>query len=120
MESSNLNNQRVRQERQSVERGLSEDIRDALGKLATRQEGGVQEGSWQDQALCSVVDPEIFDPKSKTDEFIAKKYCSACKVQSECLLQALDNKEEHLVFGGLSPAERKKMIRIGLRSRYPS
>jgi hypothetical protein len=118
MESFNLNNRRARQERQSVETGPPKEVRDALGKLATRHEGSIQDGSWQDNALCSVVEPEIFDTNSRSEEFIAKKYCSACKVQSECLLLALNNNEEFLIFGGLNPAERKKMLRKGLRSRY--
>jgi len=118
MESFNSNNRRNRQERQPVETGPPEEVRDALGKLATRQEGGTKEGSWQNQALCSVVDPEIFDANSRSEEFIAKKYCSACEVQSDCLLLALNNNEQFLIFGGLNPAERKNMLRKSLRSRY--
>lgn len=41
----------------------------------------------------------------------AKKQCAGCPVLTACLQYALDNREEHGVWGGTSPQDRARLMR---------
>lgn len=65
---------------------------------------------WRRDALCADLDPGIFFPDGKgwtPDE--AKSICARCPVRFECLDYAMKAKEEHGVWGGTTPAERRKI-----------
>lgn len=64
---------------------------------------------WQQRALCPQVDPEVFFPEKGGSTREAKKVCSSCEVQAECLEYALGNEERFGIWGGLSERERRKL-----------
>lgn len=80
---------------------------------------------WRHRAACLDEDPELFFPIGVTGPALAqveeaKKVCMRCDVQSECLQWALDNGQDHGVWGGLSEDERRSMKRRAARSRLRS
>lgn len=56
------------------------------------------------------VDPEIFDPESRSPWQIelAKTVCRGCPIEQPCLAWALKH-EDYLVWGGTTPAERRDL-----------
>jgi WhiB family redox-sensing transcriptional regulator len=59
------------------------------------------------QAACVGANPGLFDGESLGDVLEAKKVCSNCPIQQLCLDWALLTQDSG-VWGGLTPAERKK------------
>ncbi|WP_063794486.1 WhiB family transcriptional regulator [Kitasatospora sp. MBT63] len=63
-------------------------------------------------AACRHVDPEIFfgvraeNAESRTRA--AKLVCSGCLVREPCLRRAMEHEESDGVWGGLTPAERRR------------
>lgn len=68
--------------------------------------GSQEELDWQDFALCQEVDSELFFPEEGTSGLDAKKVCRTCDVRKECLEYALENREQHGVWGGMLRKER--------------
>lgn len=69
---------------------------------------------WQDRAACKTADAEaIFFPVSTTDVTIAaaKEICRSCPVIDACARFALERREPHGVWGGMSEKERKAALR---------
>lgn len=64
---------------------------------------------WQERALCSQTDPEVFFPEKGGTTRDAKSVCIGCPVRSECLEWALAHDERFGVWGGLSERERRKL-----------
>lgn len=64
---------------------------------------------WMDEALCAQVDTELFYPEKGGSTRNAKQTCMTCPVREECLTYALDNDEEHGIWGGLSVIERRRV-----------
>lgn len=63
-------------------------------------------------AACRDSDPELFFPeKGRTGGFIAKSICEDCPARRACLQFALDSGEEHGIWGGTTPNERKRLRR---------
>lgn len=64
-------------------------------------------------ANCLGLDPTLFFPHQ--GEFAqavkAKAICNACDVQAECLAYALNNGENHGIWGGMSERERRRIRR---------
>lgn len=69
--------------------------------------------TWKEDALCAQTDPEAFFPE-KGDNVDAKRVCSGCDVQMQCLIKALRNDEPFGIWGGFSTQERRR-----IRSRLP-
>lgn len=65
--------------------------------------------SWQLDALCAEVDPELFYPERGGSTKEAKRVCLGCEVRPECLAYALDHDERTGVWGGLSERERRRL-----------
>lgn len=70
------------------------------------------------RGACRGADTELFFPlKADSPALEAKTYCNgapgqpACPVRRECLRWAMDNREEHGVFGGLTASERRHIGR---------
>lgn len=70
---------------------------------------------WKRRALCQDRDPEYFfpEPHNLTTTRQARGICRVCDVRIECLEYALDNQENHGVWGGLTVRERKRLARNG-------
>lgn len=69
-----------------------------------------REDHWNESAACRGGDPEeLFDdgPGQKR----AKAVCMECPVLIECLTEALDNRIEFGVWGGMTERERRALLR---------
>ncbi|WP_330342659.1 WhiB family transcriptional regulator [Streptomyces sp. NBC_00557] len=65
---------------------------------------------WSEQAACRTADPEeMFADTARQKR--AKAVCSGCRVRTECLVDALDNREEFGVWGGMTERERRALLR---------
>jgi WhiB family redox-sensing transcriptional regulator len=49
------------------------------------------------------------------DQQLIKRLCRRCPVATECLVEALDNRIEYGVWGGLTERERRVLLR-----KYPN
>lgn len=63
---------------------------------------------WMGRAMCLDVDPELFYPdKGQPGKAaVAKRICGMCPVIDECLAHAVAKREQHGIWGGLTPKER--------------
>lgn len=68
--------------------------------------------SWRLRAACIGVDDIVFFPirESIGQYNAAKAYCAKCPVTAECLQLALDTRSLDGVFGGTTPAERRRIL----------
>ena len=66
-----------------------------------------------DRAACRSrgVDPTIFFPITPSQEAAARKVCRTCIVKDACLTHALQSGEADGIYGGMNPAERRKLSR---------
>jgi WhiB family redox-sensing transcriptional regulator len=75
---------------------------------------------WTMAAACRGAQREAFYPPNTVErredrlerEAVAKRICSGCAVQTECLDLALRNHEMHGIWGGLNEEERRSLFRI--------
>ena len=67
--------------------------------------------SWQDEANCLGVDPDLFFPERGASTREAKDVCRGCVVKNDCLEYALENGEKFGIWGGLSERERRRLRR---------
>jgi len=65
---------------------------------------------WASRAACSGQDPDALFVRGKA-QHEAKSVCRACPVQAECLAEALDNRTEFGVWGGMTERERRALLR---------
>jgi WhiB family redox-sensing transcriptional regulator len=75
--------------------------------------------SWQFQANCLGVDPDLFFPERGASTREAKAVCRACVVRENCLEYALVNGEKFGIWGGLSERERRRLRRQRALARRP-
>jgi WhiB family transcriptional regulator, redox-sensing transcriptional regulator len=68
------------------------------------------EAHWREDAACRVADPEDMLADSARQKR-AKAVCLGCPVRTECLVDALDNREEWGVWGGMTERERRALLR---------
>lgn len=74
--------------------------------------------AWQVKAACRGPQATVFFPPStfeRKDEKLererrAKAICATCAVKQPCLEYALRIREPHGIWGGLSEAERKRLL----------
>ncbi|WP_302050745.1 WhiB family transcriptional regulator [Rhodococcus kyotonensis] len=78
--------------------------------------------SWSESAACRSSAGEMFFPSG--DEYSgasiedAKRVCGRCPVTRECLRHAMLNGEQHGIWGGLTPSERRR-TRLPRLTRRP-
>ena len=75
---------------------------------------------WWSVAACRDAEPELFFPISATSASSArvthaKLICASCQVRSNCLRYALDHRQEHGIWGGLTEEERRRIPRRSLQ-----
>jgi len=77
---------------------------------------------WRARSACLDENPELFFPVGTTgpadrqvDE--AKLVCDRCEVRAACLAWALDARQDHGVWGGLTEDERRSLRRRTARQR---
>jgi WhiB family redox-sensing transcriptional regulator len=77
---------------------------------------------WRAQSACLQVNPELFFPVGSTGPAVsqvdqAKLVCQRCEVQRVCLEWALEAKQDHGVWGGMTEDERRSLRRRTARQR---
>jgi WhiB family transcriptional regulator, redox-sensing transcriptional regulator len=65
---------------------------------------------WASQAACKNQQPDELFVKGAAQNR-AKQLCMGCPVRTECLAEALDNRIEWGVWGGLTERERRALLR---------
>jgi WhiB family redox-sensing transcriptional regulator len=72
--------------------------------------GNRTESDWTTRAACRDSDPdELFVQGAAQNR--AKTRCFGCVVRTECLADALDNRVEFGVWGGMTERERRALLR---------
>ena len=65
---------------------------------------------WPTMAACRSSEPdELFVPGAAQNR--AKAVCLGCEVRTECLADALDNRTEFGIWGGMTERERRALLR---------
>lgn len=64
---------------------------------------------WTLRAKCRGMQDELFPEGA--DQKRARSVCMGCAVRSECLAEALDNRIEWGVWGGMTERERRQLLR---------
>jgi WhiB family redox-sensing transcriptional regulator len=65
---------------------------------------------WVSRAACRGVDPDTLFVQGSAQNR-AKRVCAGCPVRTECLADALDNRMEFGVWGGMTERERRALLR---------
>ncbi len=68
------------------------------------------DSDWAAQAACRAADPDMLFVKGAAQNR-AKAICLGCQVRTECLSDALDNRVEFGVWGGMTERERRALLR---------
>lgn len=64
-------------------------------------------------AACRGVDPEAFwAPGDYTIDPLAQATCAICPARRRCLDYAIDNRQEHGTWGGMTPYQRRVEARL--------
>lgn len=71
--------------------------------------GGVDD-SWGERGACRGGDPDALFVQG-AEQNVAKQICRGCLVRTECLADALDNRTEFGVWGGMTERERRALLR---------
>ena len=84
----------------------------------TKTVSGPAAQKWRAIGLCKGSDTMVFYPPSDDDSLAeeAKTICSMCAVKKPCLEFALNTREKHGVWGGLTERERRRVLRQRRRS----
>jgi len=69
----------------------------------------MQREDWTMRAKCRGMEDALFPDAS--DQKRARLLCSGCPVRFECLAEALDNRIEWGVWGGMTERERRLLLR---------
>lgn len=65
---------------------------------------------WSHLGQCVSADPDALFVEGK-EQRLAKALCRSCPVVAECLAEALDRRAEFGVWGGMTPRERRALLR---------
>jgi WhiB family redox-sensing transcriptional regulator len=65
---------------------------------------------WPSMAACQSGDPDALFVQG-AEQNVAKRVCRSCPVRYECLADALDNRIEFGVWGGMTERERRALLR---------
>lgn len=66
---------------------------------------------WFARGLCRDIDPDEFFVETHNEQKQARTLCFECPVRVECLADALDNRIEFGVWGGMTERERRALLR---------
>jgi len=64
---------------------------------------------WERAACWQHPDPNIFHTTEKQDPRPAKAVCVTCPIQVDCMLWALETKQQDGIWGGTTPHERRRI-----------
>ena len=77
---------------------------------ATGRGGMTWSTEWTARAACRTSDPDALFVQGAAQNR-AKVICQGCQVRTECLADALDNRVEFGVWGGMTERERRALLR---------
>jgi WhiB family transcriptional regulator, redox-sensing transcriptional regulator len=72
--------------------------------------GSTVDGDWTAAAACRDLDPDDLFVQGAAQNRV-KTRCFGCTVRTECLADALDNRVEFGVWGGMTERERRALLR---------
>jgi WhiB family transcriptional regulator, redox-sensing transcriptional regulator len=80
---------------------------------------------WWSRAACATADPDLFFPISPAGPALrqvtrAKAICARCDIRRECLQYALGAGSIQGVWGGMTEAERRRLLRRQRRTGIPA
>lgn len=83
---------------------------------------GASVDDWRHQAACRQEDSELFFPIGNTGPALlqieeAKAVCGSCPVLQQCAQWALETREPHGVWGGMSEDDRRRILRRAIRNK---
>ena len=70
----------------------------------------VKGSDWTVRAVCATGDPDMLFVTGAAQRDAAK-ICGACPVRLECLADALDNRIEYGVWGGMTERQRRAVLK---------
>lgn len=70
----------------------------------------VSDSTWAARGRCRDMDPDGFFVQGAGQQSV-KALCADCPVRIECLSDALDNRIEYGVWGGMTERERRRVLR---------
>ncbi|GGU49247.1 WhiB family transcriptional regulator [Lentzea flava] len=70
----------------------------------------MNQGDWRINASCRDEEPDQLFVRG-AEQRKAKLVCLGCPVRMECLAEALDNRIEFGVWGGMTERERRALLR---------
>jgi WhiB family redox-sensing transcriptional regulator len=65
---------------------------------------------WASRGACRTSDPDALFVQG-AEQNRAKQVCMSCVVRTECLADALDNRVEFGVWGGMTERERRALLK---------
>ncbi|TDE09250.1 WhiB family transcriptional regulator [Jiangella asiatica] len=73
-------------------------------------------GAWFVRGACRDAEPDLFFPLGASEHSLAQveaaaAVCAGCPVTEECLTWALETGQDHGIWGGTTPEERRMMRR---------
>ena len=89
----------------------------ADSRADSRATDSTAEATWQDEANCLGVDPDLFFPERGASTREAKEVCKGCVVREQCLEYALAHGEKFGIWGGMSERERRRIRRARALAR---
>lgn len=81
-----------------------------MSTTAVRAMTAVWVDEWASQAKCLGQDPDALFVRGRA-QHDAKAVCKHCPVLAQCLAEALDNRTEFGVWGGMTERERRALLR---------
>lgn len=69
-----------------------------------------EDHNWTVRGACAQLDPDAFFVQG-AEQHQVKIACNGCPVRLECLADALDNRMEFGVWGGMTERERRSLLR---------
>jgi WhiB family transcriptional regulator, redox-sensing transcriptional regulator len=85
---------------------MSEQTRSVMAARGT--EGF--DADWASRGACRTSDPDALFVQG-AEQNRAKQVCMSCVVRTECLADALDNRVEFGVWGGMTERERRALLK---------
>jgi WhiB family redox-sensing transcriptional regulator len=81
----------------------------AVARITDGQVGEFAQ-DWASKGACRTSDPDALFVQG-AEQNRAKQVCMSCVVRTECLADALDNRVEFGVWGGMTERERRALLK---------
>lgn len=69
-----------------------------------------EDRSWAARGACVSMDPDEFFVQG-AEQHAVKTTCGGCPVRTQCLVDALENRIDFGVWGGMTERERRRLLR---------